>query len=71
MRTRAVADDDKLPAQSLSGSVRDQAAAAQALIIRMRRDNDERTVFERRTHGAKRQSISSVKEFAYRHRQRS
>ena len=49
MRPSAVADNDNLPAQSLPAGIGDQASAGQALIVGMRRDNDERPIFERLT----------------------
>ena len=49
MRAGAVADNDDLSSQSLSASLGDQASAGQALIVRMRRDNDKRPIFEHLT----------------------
>ena len=49
MRASAVADDDNLSTQSLSAGVGDQTPAAQAFIVWMGRDNDERPILERLT----------------------
>ena len=57
MRAGAVADNDDLSSQSLSAGVGDQAAAGQALIVGMRRDNDKRPIFERLTQRAERKRM--------------
>jgi hypothetical protein len=71
MRPGAIADDDNLPEQTLSASVRDQTAATEALVVRMRRDNDEWPALERLPHWPKREPISGFQEFVRRHRHRS
>ena len=63
MRAGAVADDDDLPPQSLPAGLGDQTAAGQALIVRMRRDNDERPIFERLTQRTKRKPMRGAQEF--------
>ena len=71
MRPGAVADDNNLPTQILPAGLGDQAAAAQALIVRMGRDNDERPILERLTQRPKRQPLRGAQEFVHRHRHRS
>ena len=51
MRARAVADNDDLSSQSLPAGFGDQTAAGQALIVRVRRDNDEGPLFELSRNG--------------------
>ena len=71
MRSCPVADDDDLPPQSLPAGLGDQTAAAKALIVRMRRDYDEWSIFERLTHRPNREPISGIKKFVDGHRHRS
>ena len=71
MRPGAVADDDNLPAQILPAGLGDQAAAAQALIVRMGSDNDERPILERLAQRPKRKPLRGAQEFLHRHRHRS
>ena len=71
MGASAVADNDDLSSQSLSAGVGDQTAAGQALVVRMRRDNDKRPIFKHLTQRAERKRMRGVQDFAGRHRHRS
>src|ERR1700728_524526 len=71
MRADAVADNDDLSSQALSACVGDQTAAGQTLIVRMRRNDDKRPIFELLAQWAERKRTRCVQEFAGRHRHRS
>jgi hypothetical protein len=71
MRASAVADNDDLSSQSLSAGVGYQTAAGKTLVVRVRRDNDKRSIFELLTQGAEWKRTRRVQKFGGRHRHRS
>jgi hypothetical protein len=71
MRASAVADNDDLSSQSLSAGVGYQTAAGKTLVVRVRRDNDKRSIFELLTQEAEWKRTRCVQKFGGRHRHRS